>query len=69
MGLIRSGLGWSGELLCLNHTIPALSSAPSVWVLTDVVLFRRGHDFYSQSIPVLFALVTFSLHFGNQGQS
>lgn len=67
--MICSGLGWSGELLSFNHTIPALSSAPSVGVLTDIVLFRRGDDFCSQSIPVLVALVTFALDFGNQGQS
>lgn len=67
--LICSGLGWSGELLSLNHTVPALSSAPSMWVLTDIVLFRCRDYFSSQSIPVLLALVTFSPDFGNQGQS
>lgn len=61
MGWIWSGLMCSGKLLSLNHRSLALSSAVSVWGLTDIVLFRCRDYFCSPSIHVLFALVSFSL--------
>lgn len=69
MGWICSGLVYSGKLLCLNRRSPGLSLAVSVWGLTDIVIFRCRDDFCSQSIHMLFALVSFSLDFDNEGQS